>query len=334
MVIVPASAAVPQGFTFTVGQITWTTRGGGLTTTTSEETQIRSGTAAASTPTTPTPSTRPSLPRYRGKKIDDSDLFQALDRADLRLLEASQLVDGISRQSDQAASIDSFDSCRPTRVVTHEQLGMSLTISSTPTGRSVKLKTAPDQSPPYGINNSADHYSRHTQSLFNRAGWSPRQSSRAARHYVNMVSIQVLPNDKATSTNSSTGSVPTEVLNSEDEDYNMDLPPYPLGFSCFPVFPPQRGDLIFNVSNDEPVSTEKQTSRSSSANSAMPTALGDTRMRNGNLRRITSVMLLTWSGINQSTRHRALTWMLLWKTWIDSLILLSARASGPAYAHT
>jgi len=40
MVIVPASAAVPEGLTFTVGQITWTTHGGGLMTMTLEETQI------------------------------------------------------------------------------------------------------------------------------------------------------------------------------------------------------------------------------------------------------------------------------------------------------
>jgi len=33
----------------------------------------------------------------------------------------------------------------------------------------------------------------------------------------------------------------------------LDLPPYPLGFSHFPVFPPRRGDLVFIVSNDEPV---------------------------------------------------------------------------------
>jgi len=89
MVIIPASAAVPEGLTFTVGQITWTTHGGGLTTMTSEETQIRSGTTATSTSITLTPSTRPPLPRYKGKKVDDSDLFQALDRADLSLLEAS-----------------------------------------------------------------------------------------------------------------------------------------------------------------------------------------------------------------------------------------------------
>jgi len=68
-----------------------------------------------------------------------------------------------------------------------------------------------------------------------------------------MVSIRVLPDDKATSTNSSTGSVPTEVLHSEDENYDLDLPPYPPGFSPFSVFPPWRGDFIFNVSNDEPV---------------------------------------------------------------------------------
>ena len=170
IVIVPASAAVAKGLTFTVGHITWMTHGGGLTTMTPEETQTRPGTAGASIPITPTPSTRPPLPRYRGKKVDDSDLFRALDRTDLRLLEASRLVDGISRRSDQVAPTDSFDSCRPTRVITHEQLGTSLTITSTPTGRSVKLKTAQDQSPPYGLNNSADHYSRHTQSLFNRAG--------------------------------------------------------------------------------------------------------------------------------------------------------------------
>ena len=76
---------------------------------------------------------------------------------------------------------------------------------------------------------------------------------RQHRHFVNMVSICTLPEDKSSSTNSSTGSVPTEVLHPEDEDYDLDLPPYPPGFSCFLVFPPQRGDLVLNISNDEPV---------------------------------------------------------------------------------
>jgi len=95
MVIVPASATVAEGLTFTIGKITWTTHIGGFATTTSEETQIQSGTAEASTPITPTPSTRPPLPRYRAMRVDNSDLLQALDRADLKLLEASNLVDSI-----------------------------------------------------------------------------------------------------------------------------------------------------------------------------------------------------------------------------------------------
>jgi len=176
MVIVPASVAVPEGLTFTVGQITWMTRGGGLTTTVSEGTQIQSGMTAASAPTTRmlAPSTRPPLPRYKGKRVDDSDLLRGLDRADSKLREASQLVDGISRQPDQAAPTDSSNSYRPTRVVTHEQLGTSLTITSTPSGWSVKIKADPEEGYPCGLNNSASLYSWHIQSLFNEAGWLPK----------------------------------------------------------------------------------------------------------------------------------------------------------------
>jgi len=68
-----------------------------------------------------------------------------------------------------------------------------------------------------------------------------------------MVSIRTLPKDKSDSINSNTGSVPTEVLHPKDEDYDLDLPPYPPGFSRFLVFPPRRGDQVLNVSNDEPV---------------------------------------------------------------------------------
>jgi hypothetical protein len=40
MVIIPASIAVAEGLTFTLGQITWTTCIGGLTAMASEENQI------------------------------------------------------------------------------------------------------------------------------------------------------------------------------------------------------------------------------------------------------------------------------------------------------
>jgi len=110
MVIIPASAAVAEGLTFTVRQITWTTRDSGLTTMTLEGTQIQSGTVEASTPITPTLKARPPLPRYKAKRVDNSDLLQALDRADYKLLEASNMVDSILRKPEQAATSNFFDS--------------------------------------------------------------------------------------------------------------------------------------------------------------------------------------------------------------------------------
>ena len=208
------------------------------------------------TPTTTiaTPMTRPLLPRYKGKQVDNLDLLEAIDRANHKLLEASNLVDSISCQADRAPAPNFFNSHRPTRATTHERLGTSLTVTATPKGRTVKLKTtSPNGNLPHGLSNAADQVSRHTRSLFRKMGLSSRQSERPARQFVNMVSIRTLPEDKTASTNSSTGSVPTEVLRLEEDDYDLDLPPYPPGFSRFPIFPSRRGDLVFNVSNDEPV---------------------------------------------------------------------------------
>jgi len=70
-----------------------------------QETQIRSKTAKVMVPITPTtttatPMTRPLLPRYKRKQVDNLDLLKAIDRADHKLLEASNLVDSISYQAD------------------------------------------------------------------------------------------------------------------------------------------------------------------------------------------------------------------------------------------
>ena len=103
MVIVSASAAVTEGLTFTVGQITWTTRAGGLTTVVLEENKIQSGAVLVVAPITSTtvtfapitssttPTTRPPLTRYNGKWVDNSDLLEAIDRADHKLSEARSL---------------------------------------------------------------------------------------------------------------------------------------------------------------------------------------------------------------------------------------------------
>ena len=102
------------------------------------------------TTTTTTLRARPPLPRYKGKRVDNSDLLEAIDRADHKLLEASNLMDLISCQPDQTLVLNFFDSHRPTRTTTHERLGTSLTVTSTPKGRIVKLKTAsPDENFPH-----------------------------------------------------------------------------------------------------------------------------------------------------------------------------------------
>jgi hypothetical protein len=63
-------------------------------------------------------------------------------------------------------------------------------------------------------------------------------------------SVHTLPEDGDSSTGS-TCSVHTEVEHLNDE-YDMDLLPYPLGSPQIPRFPPRHGDMVLNVSNDEP----------------------------------------------------------------------------------
>jgi len=169
MVIIPASATVAEGITFTVGQITWTTRTGGLTSMTLEENQIQSEAVEMVTPFTPTTTTsapttlsatlttRPSLPHYKGKRINNSDLLKAIDRVDHRLSQVSNLVNSISDQTAQAMALGFLYSPRPTRATMHEWLGTSLAIIATPKGRTIQFKTTPlNGSLPHGLSNAAD----------------------------------------------------------------------------------------------------------------------------------------------------------------------------------
>jgi hypothetical protein len=92
MVIIPDSATVAEGLSFTVGQITWTTGVNSFTAIAMEEAHIRSAstmsssaiapTTLATTPTIPattTPTTRRPLPHYKGRVIDNIDLIEAID---------------------------------------------------------------------------------------------------------------------------------------------------------------------------------------------------------------------------------------------------------------
>jgi hypothetical protein len=114
MVIIPDSATVVDGLTFTVGQITWTTGINSFTATATEEAQIRSAsttsssaralTTLATAPTTlatalTTPTTCRALPRYKGRMIDNTDLIEAIDQVGHTLSQILTLVDSIQNQS-------------------------------------------------------------------------------------------------------------------------------------------------------------------------------------------------------------------------------------------
>ena len=119
MVIIPGSMATPNGLTFIVGQITWTTGSDDFIAMIMEEAWIQSASTAASpasatalttmdtapttvdlAPTTPaslsaTPTIRRSLPRYKGRQIDNTDLLDSIDRVGTKLVETLALVSSI-----------------------------------------------------------------------------------------------------------------------------------------------------------------------------------------------------------------------------------------------
>jgi hypothetical protein len=65
-------------------------------------------------------------------------------------------------------------------------------------------------------------------------------------------SVHTLPEDGNSSTGS-TSSIHIDGQHLEDDEYDLDPLPYPLGFSLILRFPPRHGDMVLNVSNDEPI---------------------------------------------------------------------------------
>jgi hypothetical protein len=64
-------------------------------------------------------------------------------------------------------------------------------------------------------------------------------------------SVHTLPENGDSSTGS-TCSVHTTVEHLKDDEYDLDPLLYPLGFPQIPRFPPRHGDMVLNISNDEP----------------------------------------------------------------------------------
>jgi hypothetical protein len=116
MVIIPDSAAMAHGLSFTIGLITWITGVNSFTTTATEEAQIRSASTMGSSATAPTmlamasttpatapttPTTRRPLPCYKRRMIDNADLIEAIDQAGHKLSQILTLVDLIQNQSTE-----------------------------------------------------------------------------------------------------------------------------------------------------------------------------------------------------------------------------------------
>jgi hypothetical protein len=120
------------------------------------------------------------------------------------------------------------------------------------------------QALPYGLKNTASEYAFRTPHLFMGSMERDRvldlcfldMPRPSAGNAVNMVSVRehcdssvhTLPENGG----SSTGSTHTEVEHLDDE-YDLDPLPYPPSFSLIPRFPPRRGAMVLNVSNEKPV---------------------------------------------------------------------------------
>jgi hypothetical protein len=123
------------------------------------------------------------------------------------------------------------------------------------------------QALPYSLKNVASEYAYRTPHLF----VDPMKRDHVSDLYfldiprpplgnaVNMVdirehnagSVHTLPEEGGSSTRS-TCYVHTEAEHLDHDEYDLDPLPHPSGFSLIPRFPPRRGDMVLNVSNDEP----------------------------------------------------------------------------------
>ena len=158
-VIIFGSMATPNGLTFTVGQITWTTGSDDFNAMTTEEAWIQSAPTTASpasataptttdtapttmdlapttvhlAPTTPasssaTPTTHHPLPRYKGKQIDNTDLLDSIDWVGTKLAETLALVSTIQSQPNEQVTAPHNRSTRPAWTSRPARLGTDLMV--------------------------------------------------------------------------------------------------------------------------------------------------------------------------------------------------------------
>jgi hypothetical protein len=154
MVIFPDSMATAAGLTFTIDQITWTTGSSDFIVTTMEEVQIRSASTTSPTlasimttlalappalaPSPTTPATHRLLPRYQGRKLNNTNLIDSIDRLSSKLSFTLALADSLQEQFTEQNSNDYNRYTRPARATRLQRLGIDLVVTSTPKGRSAR----------------------------------------------------------------------------------------------------------------------------------------------------------------------------------------------------
>ena len=90
-----------------------------------------------------TPTTRRSLPRNKGRQIDNTNLLDSIDQVGAKLAETLALVDSIQNQPSEQVTTTHNRSTRPARASHPARLGMDLVVTSTPEGRSIRRRPAP-----------------------------------------------------------------------------------------------------------------------------------------------------------------------------------------------
>jgi hypothetical protein len=110
MVNFPASMVLPVGLTFTIGTFTWTTDADGLAKVVeavrappapTESTSITAYPILGPVLGSPPPTTRRPLPRYQGRRLDNTDLVESIDRVTTNLAKTLTLVDSIRDWSSE-----------------------------------------------------------------------------------------------------------------------------------------------------------------------------------------------------------------------------------------
>jgi hypothetical protein len=185
MVNFPASMVLPVGLTFMIGTFTWTT---GV----DRPAEVVEAVQAPPTPTKSTsimmdfiwglvsgslPSTtRRPLPRYQGRRLDNTNMFESIDRVTTGLAETLTLVDSIRDPSAEDCR------SRPARASRQRCLDPNLVITVTLVGRMVCYRLVPatglrsrdyealmehsSNTYPYGLVNAASEYTARILNLF------------------------------------------------------------------------------------------------------------------------------------------------------------------------